>query len=132
MSGFAFTWKGGDLIKQIRDNVEEALHGAAVDAAKAASDNAAVDTGFLRGSTYAKSKRGSTGMTQGVDTRLWSPKQKRMVRRRSVAAPPLGDATAMFGASAIYAIFAEVKAKPFLYPAAETLPEAIKARLKAL
>ena len=127
-----FNWHGAALLKQIRENVEDAMHGAAVDAAKAASDNAAVDTGFLRGSTYAVSKRGSTGLTQGVDTRLWSPKQKRMVRRRSVAAPPLGDAAAMFGASAIYAIFVEVKTKPFLYPAAATLPDAIKARLKTL
>ncbi len=127
-----FNWHGKALLEQIRENVKEAMHGAAVDAAKVASDGAAVDTGFLRGSTYAKSKLGSTGLTQGVDTRLWSPKQKRMVRRRSVAAPPLGDADAMFGSSAIYAIFAEVKTKPFLYPAAETLPDAIKARLKAL
>jgi len=127
-----FSWHGKALLEQIRENVKEAMHGAAVDAAKVASEGAAVDTGFLRGSTYAVSKQGSTGLTQGVDTRLWSPKQKRMVRRRSVAAPPLGDATAMFGSSAIYAIFVEVKTKPFLYPAAATLPDAIRARLKAL
>ena len=29
-----FNWHGAALLKQIRENVEEAMHGAAIDAAK--------------------------------------------------------------------------------------------------
>jgi hypothetical protein len=107
-------WYGQRVRGELRDATDASIRKVALDIEARTklriTDNQQIDTGFMRNSTYTVTRNGVMG---GVSSGVFAGR-----KRESASPAPLGDADAVVGVGAVYAIYQELK-KSFLRVAFE-------------
>lgn len=101
-------------------NIEGLALGIADKAKENIFSNNQIDTSFMRESTYIITDEGHNTYGQTwANGDYYGVKSRRDVKREKADEADLGDATALIGVAAVYAIHNEVR-DAFLYPALES------------
>lgn len=106
----ALRWYGAKVTTAIKGATEASIRKLAFDVEADTKEkitaNGQVDTGFMRNSVYTVTRDGATG---GVGSTSVVDSNGRTVKRESAPLADLGDADAVVGVGAIYAIYQELK-----------------------
>lgn len=125
-------WKIKQLLEEAKKalNIEGLAQGIADKTKENITDNAQIDSSFMKESVYIVTDEGANTYGQTwAEGDYYSTKTRRDAKREKAGVADLGDATALIGVAADYAIYNEVK-DAFLYPALESgkdiLPKVVK------
>lgn len=104
-------WYGDRVRGDVAGALDEAIRKIAFDieaASKMAiTDNQQIDTGFMRNSVYTHVK--GQGVGGGTGSGQFINSEGQLVKRESASPADLGDADAIVGVGAVYAIYQELK-----------------------